>query len=159
MSWCPAKTECVAGDKMRSVTKDRQRFTAHGLIERDGAHLVLRRRDRRYFGGQWDIPGGTVEQGETPAAAAVRECLEETGLRVTVGPTLSHFQNRDTGGGDVTFHTVTFRLHLVDEDMVIRLSPEEHDDYRWIQRTNPDGLPLVWHVEETLRLLDCHQQC
>jgi|SRR5665647_158597 len=156
---CPAKTEkCVPGGKMRSVTKDRQRFIAHGLVERDGAFLVLRRRDGRYFGGQWDIPGGTVEAGETPAVAAARECLEETGLRATVGPKLSHFQNRDTEGGDLTFNTVTFRLHLVDEDTEVRLSPEEHDDYRWMQPTNPDGLPLVWHVGRTLGVLTLHQQ-
>ena len=29
----------------------------------------------------WEIPGGRVNDGETPQAAAVRECLEETGVR------------------------------------------------------------------------------
>ncbi len=144
---------------MRPVTTERQRFIAHGLVERDGTYLVLRRRDGRYLGGRWDIPGGTVEEGETPGEAAVRECLEETGLRATMGPQVSHFRNRDTGGRDVTFHTVTFRLHLVDEDTDVRLSAEEHADYRWIQLTNPDGLPLVWHVDRTFGVLDSTQQC
>ena len=31
-----------------------------------------------------EFPGGKCEQGEEPAAAAVRECFEETGLRVEI---------------------------------------------------------------------------
>jgi 8-oxo-dGTP diphosphatase len=37
----------------------------------------LRKRD-------WDIPGGVIEPGETPEAAAVREVWEETGARVEI---------------------------------------------------------------------------
>src|SRR5712692_2294872 len=28
----------------------------------------------------WEIPGGKVDDGETPKEAAIRECLEETGV-------------------------------------------------------------------------------
>ena len=44
---------------------------------RDGA-VLLARNDR----GEWELPGGRVERGEEPAAAAVREVAEETGLLV-----------------------------------------------------------------------------
>ena len=59
----------------------------YGRIE--GAHLLAK--DERgailvvrttYLGPGWMLPGGRVERGETPHAAAVRETLEETGLRV-----------------------------------------------------------------------------
>jgi mutator protein MutT len=36
--------------------------------------------------GVWEFPGGKCEPGEPPERAAGRECLEETGLRVEIGP-------------------------------------------------------------------------
>ena len=132
---------------------DTQRFVAHGLVERDGTYLVLRRRDGRYLGGQWDVPGGTVEDGETPAQAAVRECWEETGLRAVAGEEVSHVENRDTHGRDLTFHTLTYRLRLVGDTARVRLSPEEHDDFCWVSPEDAATLPLVWHVGRTFELL------
>ena len=127
----------------------RDRYVAHGLVRRDETYLFLRRRDGRYLGGLWDIPGGTVEPGETPADAAVRECWEEAGLRTTVGHEVTHFENADTNGRDLTFHTITYRLLLPDLEPEVHLS-EEHDDFRWLTRTKALDLPLVWHVARTL---------
>jgi 8-oxo-dGTP diphosphatase len=42
---------------------------------------VLLVRDRRR--GRWELPGGVIEQGESPRAAAVRELAEETGVTAT----------------------------------------------------------------------------
>jgi 8-oxo-dGTP diphosphatase len=128
----------------------RDRYVAHGLVRRDETYLFLRRRDGRYLGGLWDIPGGTVEPGETPAGAAVRECREEAGLRTTAGVEVTHFENEDTNGRDLTFHTVTYRLHLLDHAAEVRLSVEEHDDFRWLTPAQAHALPLVWHVARTL---------
>lgn len=43
--------------------------------------IVLLRSDH-WFLPQWKIPGGKVEEGETPSQAAIREFLEETGLHI-----------------------------------------------------------------------------
>lgn len=133
--------------------RTQHRFVAHGLVEQQGRLLVLRRRDGRYLGGQWDIPGGTVEVGETPARAAVRECWEETGLRAVAGAEVSHHQNRDTEGRDLVFHTFTFRLHEDDDASEVHLRPDEHDDFRWLDPRDLGEVPLVWHVAETFRQL------
>lgn len=44
--------------------------------EADGAILLQRRRDT----GQWALPGGAMDIGESPSQCAVRECKEETGI-------------------------------------------------------------------------------
>lgn len=60
-------------------------------IVRDGAVLFVRRRAGAFLGGRWELPGGTVEAGEDPARAAVREVAEETGLRIRLlGERVTH---------------------------------------------------------------------
>lgn len=46
----------------------------------DGRVLMAERRMNQLSPGFWELPGGKVELGETPAAAARRELFEETGL-------------------------------------------------------------------------------
>jgi len=50
------------------------------VVDSDGRILLQRRRDT----GQWALPGGAQEIGETPAQCAVRECQEETGVQAEV---------------------------------------------------------------------------
>ena len=127
-------------------------YVAHGLVSNDSSYLFLRRRDGRYLGGQWDIPGGTVEEGESSEDAAVRECLEETGLSARCGDLLTHYTNADTEGRDLSFHTMTYRLILEGDDLDprVKLSEEEHDDAKWLLLEEVFELPLVWHVRQTL---------
>ncbi len=55
---------------------------AIAVVEHDGRFLIGQRPPGVALAGLWEFPGGKIEQGETPEAAAIRECLEETGLRV-----------------------------------------------------------------------------
>jgi 8-oxo-dGTP pyrophosphatase MutT (NUDIX family) len=45
----------------------------------------------------WEIPGGLVDNGESPAGAAVRELTEETGYRAGRMAHLITFQRRTAG--------------------------------------------------------------
>lgn len=49
-----------------------------------GQYLLLRRSTKGSRPGEWDLPGGIIEPGEDPVAAAVRETYEETGLILSV---------------------------------------------------------------------------
>jgi 8-oxo-dGTP pyrophosphatase MutT (NUDIX family) len=56
--------------------------SAGGVIVSEGGGVVLTA--RRSFKGdlQWGLPKGLIDEGETPAEAALREAQEETGLQV-----------------------------------------------------------------------------
>lgn len=47
--------------------------------------LISRRHDDAVLGGFWELPGGKIEPGETPAAGLAREFEEELGVTVRVG--------------------------------------------------------------------------
>ena len=53
---------------------------AIAVVEHAGRFLVGQRPPGVPLAGLWEFPGGKIEPGETPEAAAVRECREETGL-------------------------------------------------------------------------------
>jgi 8-oxo-dGTP diphosphatase len=55
-----------------------------GIVVEDGRVLLVKRAHPP-LAGEWTLPGGGVEVGETLAAAVAREVLEETGLTIAVG--------------------------------------------------------------------------
>ena len=64
------------------------------LVERDG-QILLARRANEPFRGLWTLPAGFINGDEDPAEAAVRECLEETGLSVRVTRVLEIISGRE----------------------------------------------------------------
>jgi ADP-ribose pyrophosphatase len=75
-----------------------------GIVAINGGKLLLTRQYRFLIQDlSWEIPGGTVEPGETPEVAGARECLEETGVEcrnlkplVAYYPGLDNVENRTT---------------------------------------------------------------
>jgi mutator protein MutT len=62
-----------------------------GAVIVDEGKVLLIRRRYEPLKGEWSLPGGMVEIGETLESALMREMLEETGLRVDVGPVVEVF--------------------------------------------------------------------
>jgi mutator protein MutT len=55
---------------------------AIAVVEQNGCFLIGQRPEGVPLAGLWEFPGGKILPGETAEAAAIRECLEETGIAV-----------------------------------------------------------------------------
>lgn len=83
-----------------------------------GAALLLTRRAAglRSHAGQWALPGGRIDEGETPEQAALRELAEETGLQLDAAAVLGRLDDFATRSGYVITPVVLWagparRLH------------------------------------------------
>lgn len=95
--------------------------------------LVLRN-DR----GEWELPGGRLDDGETPEQALRREILEDTGLRVRVGPLVDAWVFRVTPRGKVLILEYACRTNGRGG---VRIS-HEHSESAWLPVTGLNCEPL-----------------
>jgi mutator protein MutT len=72
----------------------------HAQWQQAPAMLLTRRAEGlRSHAGQWALPGGRIEPGETPEAAALRELAEEVGLELTAQAVLGRLDDYATRSG------------------------------------------------------------
>lgn len=78
-----------------------------GAVIASNDRVVLIKRKYEPMAGQWSLPGGTLELGESLEAGVAREVREETGLDVEVGPVIEVFDRiLLDADGKVQYHFV-----------------------------------------------------
>lgn len=78
-----------------------------GAVILDGDRVLLVKRAHEPLKGEWSLPGGAVDVGETLETAVAREILEETCLEIEVGPIVEVLNRiRRDPNGRVEYHYV-----------------------------------------------------
>ena len=78
-----------------------------GAVIVSGGRALLVRRNTEPLRGEWSVPGGMLELGETLRDGVRREALEETGLEVEPGEVLDVFDSIFTDAlGRTEYHYV-----------------------------------------------------
>jgi len=82
----------------------------------DHAAIVLTRRSAKLkkHAGQWALPGGRIDAGETPEGAALRELAEEVGLQVGPERVMGRLDDYTTRSGFTIKPVVVWGGHVTD---------------------------------------------
>jgi ADP-ribose pyrophosphatase YjhB (NUDIX family) len=107
-------------------------FCAVGAIVVDKGALLLIKRDREPARGQWSLPGGRVEIGETLREALVREVREETGVDVDVDGLIGVAERivRDDDGA-IEYHYVILDYVCTPRSTSVKAG-DDAADARWV---------------------------
>jgi 8-oxo-dGTP diphosphatase len=123
-----------------------------GAVIIEDGRVLLVKRGHPPLAGEWSIPGGVLELGETLREAALREAREETCLAVETADLLGVYDRvlRDDDG-----HTI---YHFVLVDFLCRRvggeaqAADDADEVRWFTPAEARELPLAEDTAEVIRL-------
>ncbi|HPI74734.1 MAG TPA: NUDIX hydrolase [bacterium] len=120
------------------------------IRDSQGRILLLRRQNTHYYDGQWCLPGGKVEYGQTLEEAVVREVLEETALTCLDSDYL--FFNESLPGRENDLHYITFYFCCRTAGEVA--VNQESEEYAWVRPEELTGYTIPpGHYEAILKAL------
>lgn len=101
-----------------------------------GRVLACERASPPEMAGKWEFPGGKVDPGETEEQALIRECQEELGVDVEVGPRV---------GADIAMlnGSAILKVYLATLVNGAQPVPLEHSDLRWLAVDELDSVPWL----------------
>jgi mutator protein MutT len=103
------------------------------VVLRSGKLLLTQRPAGGPLGLQWELPGGKIEEGETPGAALVRELAEELGVTARPGEVLAVERHDYSHGLEVEIHFLRCEL----DGFEFAASPAVHA-VRWVRPSELD---------------------
>lgn len=100
------------------------------IVDGRGKYLLMHRSDHPTFGRDPDLPGGTLEEGELPLDAMIREVFEEAAVDIDPSTVTEVY-----AGTDYSAHGIHYCLYKAE----LQHTPEvimswEHSLYEWLDR-------------------------
>ena len=142
-------TQIIYGDRIGAQGKLRIGCSA-AIFDESGCVLLTKRRDN----GQWCLPSGGVEPGESVAEACEREVFEETGLSVRVKRFVGVYSHPD----QLTVYSETDKFQIIalhfEAEIIggeLGLS-DETSDFGYFTMEKIEGLEMLGRHKE--RILD-----
>lgn len=116
----------------------KNKLIIHGLMKLNGKYLLIKRSEIKRgkpndYASYWDIPGGSLEDYETPREGVIRETKEEVGLSITVGEIIHEDSNFDKEKNAI-YTRLVYECTVNEDEVEINLDPEEHVDYILISK-------------------------
>lgn len=124
-----------------------RQVTAAVIIENDLLFLA-RRGPGEKLAGMWELPGGKIEEGETPQQCLERELLEELEMKAEAGEVIA----RTT----YTYDHGAFEMLAIWVDRHSKYELSVHDMVKWVSRDDILALPLAPADVELIRELARH---
>jgi 8-oxo-dGTP pyrophosphatase MutT (NUDIX family) len=131
-----------------------QRVAAYAIVTSDRGLLLTQFNDQTHIPGEWGLPGGGLDAGESPVEGVHREVWEETGQRIAleglVDVQSSHWIGRAPNGVVEDFHAVriVYRATCPEpREVVINDVGGTTGDARWVPVEQLGDYPLSrsWH--------------
>ena|ERR1035437_690598 len=121
----------------------------HVVISNDKGEVLILQRSKTddVLPEYWDIPGGTLEDGEDPAQGAIREAKEESGLNISNVKLFFEKSNVDVPKNK-QFVTLIFHAKTFSADVV--LNSEDHDNFAWINPSEINNYKTVNYLVDCL---------
>ena len=126
-------------------------FAASAVVWRAGKVLLVRR-GRPPGKDFWSLPGGKIEPGETPEAAALREVQEETGLLPEFCSLIRVFT---VAAGDVEYQISCFAGQSEEGEII---AGDDAAEARWLEISElaefnlaPNTLNAIQHSQQFIK--------
>lgn len=112
------------------------RIVLTGILKDDNMFLTVRRNENDdLFPGEWEFPGGHLEEGETLEEGLKRELKEEIGFICDTKPIITHYYDeiKMKNGEIVHDLEIDFVINVDRSKVDIKLS-NEHCEYKWVTK-------------------------
>lgn len=127
----------------KAIKNNKKHFSDAIIYNIDGRILMLLRgTNTEIEPKKWGLPGGHIDEGETPEEAVIREVNEETNFNVE-NVFLRHIKEDDKC-------KIHYYMCYVDPDQLAILDHEEHHNLKWVNRDELQELDTAFDIKDIL---------